>query len=124
MRLPGQPISVPAILPAAKVLPSICAVPEYWLHAEVPLTDWSRLFLVPGMGHCGGGARTLDQFDLLTPLVDWVESGKAPERVIATSPASPGESRPLCPFPSYPRYSGTGDPRDAANHVCGGPVGE
>lgn len=93
-------------------------------NAEVPLTDWSRLFLVPGMGHCGGGARTLDQFDLLTPLVDWVESGKAPERVIATSPASPGESRPLCPFPSYPRYSGTGDPRDAANHVCGGPVGE
>jgi pimeloyl-ACP methyl ester carboxylesterase len=85
---------------------------------EVPLPDWSRLFLVPGMGHCGGGERTLDQFDLLDPLVDWVEGGKAPDRVIATSRSMPGESRPLCPFPAHAHYTGEGDARKAGSHVC------
>jgi feruloyl esterase len=88
-------------------------------NAEAPLTDWSRLFLVPGMGHCGGGARTLDQFDMLSALVDWVESDRAPERVIATSASTPGESRPLCPYPAFARYSGSSDPRDASNYSCG-----
>ncbi|HEU4654744.1 MAG TPA: DUF6351 family protein [Steroidobacteraceae bacterium] len=83
-----------------------------------PLTDWSRLFLVPGMGHCAGGARTLDQFDLLTAVVDWVESGRAPERVIATGKSAPGESRPLCPFPKHAQYNGSGDSHDAANYGC------
>ena len=87
-------------------------------NAEVPLQDWSRLFLVPGMGHCGGGARTLDQFDLLTALVEWVEAGRAPDRVIATGKSVPGESRPLCPFPAHAHYNGTGDARDAANYTC------
>ena len=48
------------------------------------VTNWSRLFLVPGMGHCGGGPAALDQFDLLTSLVDWVEKGTAPNAVPAT----------------------------------------
>ncbi len=87
-------------------------------NAEAPLRDWSRLFLVPGMGHCGGGARTLDQFDLLSPLIDWVESDRAPDRVIATGKSAPGESRPLCPFPTYAHYNGTGDAREAANYTC------
>ena len=87
-------------------------------NAEAPLRDWSRLFLVPGMGHCGGGARTLDQFDLLSPLIDWVESGNAPDHVIATGKSAPGESRPLCPFPTYAQYNGTGDAREAANYTC------
>jgi feruloyl esterase len=85
---------------------------------ETPLPEWSRLFLVPGMGHCAGGARTLDQFDLLTAVVDWVESAKAPERVVATGKSAPGESRPLCPFPQYAQYNGSGDARDAANYSC------
>jgi pimeloyl-ACP methyl ester carboxylesterase len=87
-------------------------------NAEVPLTDWSRLFLVPGMGHCAGGARTLDQVDLLTSLVDWVEADHAPERVIATGKSSPGESRPLCPYPRHAHYLGSGDPHQAANYEC------
>jgi feruloyl esterase len=87
-------------------------------NAEAPLTDWSRLFLVPGMGHCGGGARTLDQFDMLSAIVDWVESGRAPQRVIATGKSVPGESRPLCPFPQHAHHNGTADPRDAANYTC------
>jgi len=85
---------------------------------EVPLPEWSRLFLVPGMGHCGGGARTFDQFDLLSPLIDWVESGRAPESVIATSKTVPGESRPLCPFPRHAHFDGSGDARQAPNYTC------
>ncbi len=87
-------------------------------NAEAPLRDWSRLFLVPGMGHCGGGARTLDRFDLLSALVDWVEHGRAPDSVIATGASAPGESRPLCPFPAYAKYTGSGDARAAANYTC------
>jgi feruloyl esterase len=50
--------------------------------------DWSRLFLMPGMGHCGGGP-SLDQFDFLSALVDWVEKDRAPESVVATGNAFP-----------------------------------
>jgi feruloyl esterase len=87
-------------------------------NADEPLENWSRLFLVPGMGHCAGGARTLDRVDLLDPLVAWVEEGRAPERVIATGASAPGESRPLCPYPAHAQYSGNGDARDAANYHC------
>ena len=86
--------------------------------AGVPLADWSRLFLVPGMGHCGGGARTLDQFDMLSAVVDWVEGGRAPERIIATGKSAPGESRPLCPYPAHAHFGGSGDAHDAASYAC------
>jgi hypothetical protein len=84
----------------------------------VPLAEWSRLFLVPGMGHCGGGARTLDRFDMLGAVIEWVESGRAPDRVVATGASAPGESRPLCPFPAHAQYQGTGEAHDAANYIC------
>jgi pimeloyl-ACP methyl ester carboxylesterase len=87
-------------------------------NAEVPIADWSRLFLVPGMGHCGGGARTLDHFDMLSAVVDWVETARAPERVIATGGSMPGESRPLCPYPKHAHFNGSGDAREAANYTC------
>jgi Tannase and feruloyl esterase len=80
--------------------------------------SWSRIYLVPGMGHCGGGSATLDQFDLLTAVVDWVEKGEAPDRVIATGRDFPGRSRPLCAYPKHAQYSGQGDPNDAKNFVC------
>jgi feruloyl esterase len=80
--------------------------------------DWSRLYLVPGMGHCRGGAATLDDFDLLTGLVDWVEKGTAPDSVIATGKAFPGRSRPLCAYPKHAEYKGQGDPEDAKNFAC------
>ena len=53
------------------------------------VTDWSRLFLSPGMGHCAGGSATLDNFDLLTASVNWVEKGQAPESVMATGHGEP-----------------------------------
>jgi feruloyl esterase len=81
------------------------------------LAQSSRLFLVPGMGHCGGGAATLDQFDLLSALVDWVEQGKAPDQVTATGQALPGRSRPLCPWPAHAQFV-KGDPQQASSFEC------
>ena len=77
-----------------------------------------RLFLVPGMSHCGGGSATLDQFDLLTPLVDWVENGKSPESVVATGTSFAGRSRPLCAYPRHSHYKGHGNQQDAGNFEC------
>ncbi|WP_225781291.1 tannase/feruloyl esterase family alpha/beta hydrolase [Xenophilus sp. Marseille-Q4582] len=89
-----------------------------------------RYFPVPAMNHCRGGPST-DQFDLLTPLVDWVERGVAPDAVTARArgagtaspnpevPAawSPTRSRPLCAWPAVARYRG-GDPEQAGSFVC------
>jgi len=79
---------------------------------------WSRLFLVPAMGHCGGGQGALDRFDLLTPLVAWVEKAAAPDAVTATGRSAPGRSRPLCAYPQHAQYRGTGDPESAASFEC------
>lgn len=80
--------------------------------------DWSRYYHVPGMAHCAGGESTLDNFDMLTALVDWVENGNAPDSVVATGQSMPGVSRPLCAWPEYPHYEGTGDINDASNYSC------
>ena len=82
------------------------------------VASWSRLFLVPGMGHCQGGSATLDHFDMLTAVTDWVEKGTAPDAVTATGKAFPGRSRPLCAYPKFAQYTGQGDPNDARNFVC------
>jgi pimeloyl-ACP methyl ester carboxylesterase len=92
--------------------------------------DFARLYTIPGQNHCQGGPST-DQFDMLTSLVNWVEKGQAPDRVIATArvganadvPASwqsggKPRSRPLCPYPLESRYVGSGDVNDAANFSC------
>ena len=80
--------------------------------------DWSRFYLVPGMLHCRGGDYALDQFDLLSAVIDWVENDKTPNSVVATGGAFPGRSRPLCAYPEYAHYTGQGDPEDASNFVC------
>ncbi|MGH6989126.1 MAG: tannase/feruloyl esterase family alpha/beta hydrolase [Stellaceae bacterium] len=77
----------------------------------------SRIFLVPGMLHCSGGP-SLNHFDLLTAVVDWVEKDKAPKSVVATGHAFPGRSRPICAWPNHAQYKGKGNPNDAANFVC------
>jgi feruloyl esterase len=82
------------------------------------VSGWSRLFLVPGMGHCGSGPATLDSFDMLAAVVDWVESAKPPQAIRATGRSWPGRSRPLCPYPSHAQYKGTGDSEDAASFEC------
>lgn len=75
-----------------------------------------RLFTVPGMLHCGGGEAT-DRFEMLDAITDWVEHGKAPDRILATGKAFPGVTRPLCPYPKVARYTG-GDANDAASFAC------
>lgn len=80
--------------------------------------NWSRMYLVPGMYHCRGGEFALDNFDLLTAAVNWVEKGTAPESVVATGKAYPGRSRPLCAYPKYAHYKGQGDSEDAKNFEC------
>jgi feruloyl esterase len=81
------------------------------------VAEWSRIFLVPGMAHCGGGP-SLDHFDMLGALVDWVEKGAAPDSVVATGPAFPGRSRPLCAYPKHAQYTGSGSSEDARNFRC------
>jgi len=88
--------------------------------------SFARLFLVPNMGHCRGGPAT-DQFDMLTPLVAWVEHGTAPDAIIASgtrfTSAPTTRSRPLCPYPQETRYVGPagGDLAAAANYTCVAP---
>jgi hypothetical protein len=78
--------------------------------------DWARLYLVPGMLHCAGGQAT-DQFDMLEAIQQWVEHGRAPDKVLASGNAFPGRTRPLCPYPAVARYDG-GDPESAASFSC------
>jgi feruloyl esterase len=81
--------------------------------------SFARLFVVPGMNHCGGGPST-SQFDAFAAVVNWVEHGVAPESILATAPASapwPGRTRPLCPYPAIARYKG-GDIDAAASFEC------
>jgi feruloyl esterase len=81
------------------------------------VSQWSQFYFVPGMSHCGGGP-SLDQFDLLSALSNWVEKGIAPQSVIATGKAFPGRSRPLCPYPEHAQYKGQGNTDDASNFEC------
>ena len=84
-----------------------------------PLSGWARLFMVPGMTHCGGGP-AMDDFDPLTAIEAWVERGEAPDRLTARGAAFPGRSRPICPYPQEARYTG-GDPAAAGSFTCAAP---
>lgn len=81
-----------------------------------------RLFLVPGMHHCGGGNGP-DRFDTLSALEQWVEGGVAPASIAAsTKPDAPVQRHlPLCPWPEQARYSGAGDLADQSNWSCKAP---
>ena len=104
--------------------------------------DFFRLFMVPGMLHCGGGpgpnafgqgyasapALSIDpEHDVVSALERWVEHGIAPKRIVAAKyfnddPAQGvARTRPLCVYPKQARYSGRGSPDDAANFRCRGP---
>jgi feruloyl esterase len=81
--------------------------------------DWIRLFMIPGMGHCQGGEGP-DTFDKLSVIEQWVEEGKAPDRIIAAHRTGDqvDRTRPLCPYPQVARYIGVGSVDDAANFTC------
>jgi Tannase and feruloyl esterase len=82
---------------------------------------FTRLYMVPGMQHCGGGPGP-NNFGtpMLTALEQWVEQKKAPEAIIATH-ATNGKVdriRPLCPYPQVAKYMGSGSIDEAANFAC------
>jgi feruloyl esterase len=84
--------------------------------------DFFRLFMAPGMFHCGGGPGP-NTFDTLTPLSDWVENGKAPDS-LAASKVDAGKvmrTRPLCPYPQVAKYKGSGSIDEAASFTCAVP---
>jgi feruloyl esterase len=84
--------------------------------------SYARLFMVPGMYHCSGGPGP-NAFDALSPLVKWVETGVAPETIVATkfvgdTPPAVQMTRPLCVFPKVAKYNGSGSTSIAANFTC------
>jgi Tannase and feruloyl esterase len=97
---------------------------------------FARLYMVPGMQHCGGGpgpdsfgagpsADADPEHSMFSALERWVEHGKAPRAIIASKSAGPSEpaggaemTRPLCPYPEEAKYKGSGDTNEAANFVC------
>ncbi len=78
---------------------------------------FARLFLVPGMNHCGGGS-ALDRFDALSAMQSWVEQGRAPRWLPARGAAFPGRVGRLCAYPLVARYRGAGDVNSAASFAC------
>src|SRR5579872_6128301 len=111
---------------------------DTWTGTWTVVTDFARLFMVPNMAHCGGGAAT-NSFagNELSAITDWVEKGLAPDRIVAanTNTASPyptgglfdpriatnfptGGTRPLCVYPKTSAYKGHGMTNDAANFAC------
>jgi feruloyl esterase len=78
-----------------------------------------RLYMAPGMGHCGGGEGP-NVFDALAALEQWREQGKAPAEILASQLADGRvvRTRPLCPYPQIARYKGAGSIDDASNFAC------
>jgi feruloyl esterase len=103
---------------------SILDTVEWWNQVNASnsgrAAEFVRMFAVPGMNHCAGGPST-DQFDAFGALVNWVEKGVAPDRIVATARMStpwPGRTRPLCPYPKVAHYKGSGSIESAENFVC------
>ena len=85
--------------------------------------DWLGLFMVPGMGHCGGGPGPT-QFNTLAALERWREFQITPEQITAYHVENNRVTmtRPLCPYPQVAQYKGTGSTNDAANFACKAPA--
>ena len=83
-------------------------------------SEFTRLFMAPGVGHCGGGNGP-SPYSQLDGLLSWVEETKAPATLTAARRDQSGaitRSRPLCQYPLVAKYKGTGSTDDAANFVC------
>jgi feruloyl esterase len=83
---------------------------------------WVRLFMAPGMQHCGNGPGP-NQINYMGALERWRESGLAPDQLIASHVTGNrvDMTRPLCPYPQIAQYKGVGSTNDAANFVCKAP---
>ena len=82
--------------------------------------DYSRLYMLPGVLHCAGGPGP-DQVDWVEAIRAWVEDGDAPERLTASKLDLSGQTtvaRPVCPYPEFAVYDGTGDPTVESSFSC------
>jgi tannase/feruloyl esterase len=107
--------------PAANTLAYRAAVQEA---VGNELSDsFLRTFLIPGMGHCGDGPGP-NKTDVATAIMNWVESGKAPEKVIVNRVENGAvvASRPIYPYPTISRWDGKGDPKKAESYGPADPV--
>jgi feruloyl esterase len=84
--------------------------------------EFARLFMMPGVAHCGGGVGP-DRNDAVTAVIDWVEKGAAPDTLVASKVINGAvvRTRPLCPFPQVARYKGQGSIDEASNFSCVAP---
>jgi feruloyl esterase len=91
-------------------------------HPPATNADWVRLFMVPGMQHCGGGEGP-NTFDSVGALESWVERGQAPGSMHAEhrTEGRVDRTRPLCPYPQVAKYRGTGSVEDASSYACTAP---
>lgn len=93
---------------------------------EEEVIDWFRLFLVPGMGHCGGGPFAAVTSTLFDTMVAWAEGGSAPDQLLGAGtvpgPTPVPRTRPICRFPRVAIYDNTGDVNSASSWSCGGNV--
>jgi feruloyl esterase len=89
------------------------------LGGPATVKDSIRLFMAPGMNHCGGGDGPFS-FDGVSAIEQWVEQGKAPDQIIAShlTGGKTDRTRPLCPYPETAKYKGSGSTDEAANFVC------
>ena len=82
------------------------------------LMPWFRYFIAPGVGHCSGGAGPQPQ-NLFGVLTNWVENGQAPDRITSQRTVNgQTQTRPLCPYPSFAQYTGSGSINDQNNFAC------
>jgi feruloyl esterase len=85
--------------------------------------QFARMYLVPGVGHCGGG-EGYASIDLVSQITGWVEQSNAPGSVMTYGTDASGNataSRPVYPYPAVAQYKGSGDARDGANYISGAP---
>lgn len=134
-----DPNLLPAKLHGAKIIqyhgwadPTVVPAQSYGYYETVlssvgdqATKEFYKLYMIPGMGHCGGGLGafngTTDLAAVFDALVDWVESGAEPDTLIGTREANGDltyRTRPLCPYPQVARYLGSGSIDDAANFTC------
>ena len=92
---------------------------EQVLQADASAGDDVRLFMMPGVLHCAGG-KGPSRVNFLDQIDQWVESGTAPQQIIASYPpqAQRTGTRPLCAYPQIAEYAGSGDEFDASNFSC------
>ena len=88
-------------------------------HSTEQVKRFARLFMAPGVFHCGGGTGP-QVFDSFAALVRWVEDGEVPDRIMASRVESGAvvRTRPLCPYPYVARYDGKGHPNSAESFEC------